>query len=181
MKKIIVGALVGAILIFIWQTLSWAVLDLHHPYYAYTDKQDTLLHTIESSLSKEGQYMLPTVPVGASMAEYEKCVKEKEGKPWAIITYHTNYHVNMGTNMARELAVDLVMLLLFCWMLSKFNAPSFATIFLASVFMGLISFIYGPYTLNIWFQGPGLKLDLLDAIASWGITGIWLGWWMRKK
>jgi hypothetical protein len=36
MKKLVIGSLVGGIIIFIWQTLSWAMLNLHHASQEYT-------------------------------------------------------------------------------------------------------------------------------------------------
>jgi hypothetical protein len=181
MKKIIIGAIVAAILFFVWQTLSWAVLNLHNSYSQYTPKQDTLLSVLQSRIKEDGQYLLPRLPDGASMDDYKKYGEKVNGKPWAIVAYHSAYNVNMGANMGRGFVVNIVIMLLFCWIISRLNSPQFGTIFFASVFTGIIAFLSQTYTLHIWYETPGIKIDFLDALVSWGIVGIWLGWYMRKK
>ncbi len=42
MKKTIIGAIVGGIIIFAWQFLSWGPLNLHEAQQQYTPKQDTI-------------------------------------------------------------------------------------------------------------------------------------------
>ena len=43
MKKQIIGALVGGLLIFFWQTLSHVAFNLHEPVQRYTANQDSVL------------------------------------------------------------------------------------------------------------------------------------------
>jgi hypothetical protein len=45
----------------------------------------------------------------------------------------------------------------------------------------VISFINFPYTTHIWYLTAGINADLLDAIVMWGLCGIWLAWWLKKK
>jgi hypothetical protein len=61
------------------------------------------------------------------------------------------------------------------------GSPPFMTILSASIVIGIIGFLNGPYTNHIWFQTRDLMAYLIDAIASWGLAGIWLGWWLRRK
>ena len=67
MKKLWIAALVGGIIIFIWQTLSWtAILNLHHGSQEYTPKQDTIMSFLNTQFSEDGSYFLPGVPKGPS-------------------------------------------------------------------------------------------------------------------
>lgn len=181
MKKLVVGAFVGGLLIFIWQFLSWTILDLHRPAYQYTPKQDSILRYLSTQFSASGQYMLPATPEGTSHEQMETEMKAAVGKPWAIVDYHQQMSSDMTSNIIRGLVSTIVMTGLLCWILLQMNAPDFNTIFLATLFTGLIVFINAPYTMFIWFQTPGIMACLKDAIASWGICGIWLGWWLRRK
>ena len=56
MKKILLGSIVGGLLIFIWQTLSWMVLDLHAKAHSYTDKEVAIMNVLNSELTVEGQF-----------------------------------------------------------------------------------------------------------------------------
>ncbi len=182
MKKAIIGALVGGIIIFIWQFLSWAMLNLHEPQQRYTAKQDSVMAYLNTQFSEDAAYMMPTMPKGTPREEMEKKMKVMEGKPYAMLVYHKSMPGmdTMPMNMARGLAVDFVMVWLLCWLLGKINVPSFSTIFFGSLFTGIIVFLNSAYTMHIWYGSFDLWMHLTDALISWGVTGLWLGWWLRR-
>lgn len=184
MKKSLIGAFVGGLLIFIWQTLSWTMLELHRPSQDYTPQQDSILNYLNTHLEKQGGYLLPSVPKGTSFDDANKYYETKEGKPWAFIQYHATNNNSMNAmymNMVRGLLSTIFMVWMLCWILGKWNHPSFANIFLACLFIGLIVFINEPYNQFIWYKIFDVRAHLTDALASWGLCGIWLGWWMRRK
>ncbi len=181
MKKTIIGAIVGAVIIFMVQFLSWTVLNLHYKSQAYTPKQDSILAFLSTQDLKSGQYFMPSLPPGSSMDDQNKLTNANKGKPWAVVAYHQRLNVEMGLDMAKAFAVDLLVAWLLCWLLIRLNAPSFTTIFLASLGVGLIIFLNSPYTYHIWYETPGQKGYLIESVAEFGFTGLWLGWWLRRK
>jgi hypothetical protein len=181
MKKLVIGSIVGGILIFIWQTLSWTVLDLHRSNQEYTPKQDSIMSYLNSQFSEDGSYFLPTLPKGASMDEYTKAEAASKGKPWAQIQYHKSMDINMGVNIARNLVTDIILVAFLCWILMKIPTGSFGTIFTACLFIGVIVFTNSPYTVHIWYPKADIMAHFLDALISWALCGVWLGWWLNKK
>lgn len=180
MKKMLIGAIVGGVLLMVWQTLSWTVLQLHYKGTEYTPKQDTIMAVLSTQLEKDGSYFMPGHPKDASNEVIEQTMKDAIGKPWAVVSYHSSLKDNMGMNIARGFLVDIILAWLLCWGLSKMNAPSFSTILMASLGTGLIVFLNGIYTMHIWFESFDLMNHFLDYIVSWGLVGLWLGWWWRK-
>ena len=83
--------------------------------------------------------------------------------------------------MGRSLLVDIFIIWLLCWLLAKIPSPSFSTIFGGTLATGIIVFLNAPYTLHIWFGSFDLNAHLIDALVSWGVTGLWLGWWLRRR
>ena len=69
MKKTIVAALVGGIIIFIWQFLSFALINFHKPAQNYTDKQDAIMTFLNSQQLPEGGYILPNIPDNTTAAQ----------------------------------------------------------------------------------------------------------------
>ena len=181
MKKLIIGALVGGLILFIWQTLSWTMLNLHKDSATYTENQEALLSQLSTNLPGDGQYFLPTAKPGSSAEEQQKVMESAEGKPWAIISYHKEFKMNMVTNIIRGLLSDIVLVGLFCWIISKINAPGFGTILTASISAGLIVFMNGVYMSHIWYETFDLMAHFADYIISWGLCGLWLGFWYKKK
>lgn len=183
MKKTIIGSLVGAIIIFLWQFLSFAAVNLHKPAQQYTDKQDAIMSFLNGQGLQEGGYFMPGLPETATRSEMEAAMKATDGKPWARIEYHNKAENNtnaMIMNMVRGLLVNIVMVFLFCWVVGKMSNPSFGTILGGALAVGIISFLNQPYTLFIWYKSFDIWATFLDAVVMWGLAGIWLAWWLRR-
>ena len=181
MKKTIIGSIVGGIILFMWQFLSWTALDLHRAAQDYTPKQDSILSFLSANLEKEGGYFLPTAPKGTSFEEMEKLTNKSIGKPWATIQYHSSLEYNMGMNMSRALVVNIVLAWLLIWLLGKFNNNSFGKTLSAALAVGFIVYLNSAYTSHVWYHLFDIRAFLIDVIAMWGLTGIWLGWWLNRK
>jgi len=181
MKRNIIAAIVGGIIIFFWQFLSNAALDLHRPAQEYTSKQDTILSFLQSQL-EPGRYFLPTTPKGAPSEEQQALMSEANGKPWAIVDYHASWdNSDMMLNMLRSLFTDMIMVYLFIWLLTRSGTAPFSTIVMSALAVGIIAFLSFPYAYFIWYKSPGVWSDFLDAVVSWGAAGVWLGWYLNRK
>ncbi len=179
MKKTIFGVLVGALILFIWQFISWGAVNLHSDMQQHTPKQTEILKYLGDNL-EEGFYMLPVSPPGTSSEDMQKQMEESNGKPWAQIYYHKAMDTSMGMNLIRGFVVDLLAVFLLVFILQKMGNASFQTIILSSLSVGLIGYLSVTYVNAIWFQTKTLA-DLLDAVASWGLIGLWLGYWLRRN
>lgn len=178
MKKTIIGVLVGALILFIWQFISWGAVNLHSDMQQHTPKQTEILKYLGDNL-EEGFYMLPVSPPGTSSEDMQKQMEESNGKPWAQIYYHKAMDTSMGMNLIRGFVVDLLAVFLLVFLLQKMGNASFQTIILCSLSVGLIGYLSVTYVNAIWFQTKTLA-DLLDAVVSWGLIGLWLGFWLRR-
>jgi hypothetical protein len=183
MKKWLIGALVGAIILFAWQGTSWMVLQLHNDATKYHPAQDSIMSYLSTQFKEEGSYMLPTVKAGATTAEREECMKKALGHPWAMIVYHPTMNDDMTRSFIRGFLVDFFLLICFIYMISRGGWPIPRRIFAASVTMGLFVFLIGPYTSHIFMSTPlsAIKADLIDYMVAWTLCGAWLAWWLGKK
>ena len=183
MKKWLIGSFVGAILVFLWQFLSWAVLNLHIGEAKYTSAQQEILNSLSTSLKEDGMYMLPTVSPGSSMEEGQKLGKEMNGKPWAVVIYRTAYKNDMVMPMIRGFLVDWFLVFSLIYILTRGGTPTGIRTFAGCIALGLFTFLAGPYTMHVWFQTPNEAMTghLIDAFVTWGLVGIWLAWWLNRK
>ena len=182
MKKWIIGAFVGALILFAWQGTSWMVLQLHNDATKYHPAQDSIMSYLSTQFKEEGSYMLPTVKAGATNAEREECMKKAMGHPWAMIVYHPTMEDDMTRSFIRGFLVDFFLLICFIYMISRGGWPIPRRIFAASVTMGLFVFLIGPYTNHIFMSLPfsAIKADLIDYLVAWTLCGAWLAWWLKK-
>lgn len=182
MKKLIIGGLVGGILIFLWQSMSWTMLGLHNPELKQAPNQDALIASLSTALNnEEGTYFVPRANDGATKAEMEAKMKEMEGKPWAVVSYHKAYSTDMMMRMIRGILAAIVGGFLVCWVLMKNTNSSFGSTFFGSLFIGIAGYLFIPYSGYVWMEMPGAMTNLIDVLISYGLCGIWLGWWLNRK
>lgn len=181
MMKQIVGGLVAGFLIMVWQTLSHTALNLHAVQEKYTPDNAAILEALEKHLPEEGMYFLPGMPAGSTMEDYEKLQASWDGKPWALINYNKSFNTNMGANIFRGLLTNLLLGLILVWLLGKITNPGFGTVFAGSLAVGFMSFCFQPYPGFIWYETPGIWVELADSLIAFGLAGLWLGWWIPRK
>jgi hypothetical protein len=180
-KQWIIGSIVGAIIVFAWQGLSWMVLDIHESGMKYTAAQDEIMNVLNARITEEGLYMMPSAP---TKKERMDKMKETEGKPWASVIYRKEMHGDMVMPMIRGFLVDIVLVISLIYIFTRGGAtPVPRRIFAGSVAFGLAFFLWGPYMGHIFYDLPWsmIKGDLIDGLVAWSLCGIWLGWWMNKK
>ena len=180
MRKQIIATVVGALILFIWQFLSWALVGVHQSEFRYTANQDPIMEALNQNLTEEGTYMIPGVPPGSSHEDETALMEAAAGKPWATISYHKSMNTNMGLNMIRAFVIDLVSAWFLIWILMKFANLSVMTSVQASLFVGFIAYLTIPYLNSIWFEGNSIGY-VIDAIVQWGLVGLWSGWWLTRK
>jgi len=180
MKKQLIATIVGGILLFMWQFLSWSLLPVHKAEYGYTPNQDKIMEALNQNLTEEGTYMLPMAPPGSSQEQTQSIMEAGAGKPWASVSYHKSMNTEMGMNMFRGLAVDLLAAFLLTWLLLKIPNLNMMTAVQASLGVGIIGYLTIPYLNSIWFEGDSMGY-LVDTLVQWGLMGLWLGWWLLRE
>lgn len=176
MKNRIIAVAVSGILLFLWQFLSFAALNLHGGETGYTDRQDTLLATLSTELVP-GNYLLPQAAPGEDPQSF---LANAHGQAWARIEYHAALDTGMAKPMLRSLTADLVAAALLVWLLLQLPVVTIGIAVRNSFAVGGIAFLTIPYLDSSWFDNDSLPY-LIDWAAQWGIVGLWLGWWMRRR
>ena len=176
--KTIVGMLVAALIMFMWQFLSWSMLNVHGSEFTHTADQDKILSYLGDNL-KEGTYFLPHAPPTATQEEAMAFMDTRYDKPWAKIQYNDSFDNNMSMNMFRGFTANLLAAFLLIWLLMKIPENNFVTTLLAALGVGVIAYINFPYINSIWFEGSSIGY-LVDTVVQWGVVGAWLGWWLNR-
>jgi hypothetical protein len=155
MKKTLLFSLVGGIILFVWQFISFAMPNLHESSMKYTPLQDEVLAALENSGLEEGMYML-----GQPNPELPSDEAENTDK--------------MAMNMIRGLIICFIIAYIFLWVIRQQKDPTVMKRVLAGLAIGLIGFFFTPYTNFIWFREPDIWAYFADGIVPWVILG-WVG------
>lgn len=177
--KWLIGTVVGGFIVFTWQFLSWAALNLHASNQQYTPNQENIINCLSTNITEDGTYFIPNVAEGTTSEEQQKLMESSAGKPWAIVSYRKSLNTSMGTNMMRGFAADIVAVFLLCWIFSLIPTVNIKSAIMVSVSVGLIGYLTTSYSNSIWFELNSLP-DLIDVIIVWSLCGTWLGFWFKK-
>ncbi len=171
MKRKLLFSLIGAIVIFAWQFISYAMPNFHKSASAYTPAQDSLFKAFEKQGLKEGMYMLGQPDPSLSQAEQQAAMDKLDGKPWGVLNYHETNTMSMGINMITGILVCFVISFLLFWLFLQQKDPTLTNRMLLALAVGLIGFFFVPYTNFIWYKAPDIFAHFADAIFPWLILG----------
>lgn len=177
--KLLIGGIVGGLLLFIYSFLSWAILNIHGSTTKYTPAQDEILALLSSKITEDGSYMLPMAPPGSTPEEQQAIQEGMSGKPWATISYHKAMNTSMVMNMGRGLLVDILIAMATLWLIYKMRDINFKSAYTFCLSIGILAYLAFPYGFSIWFETNTIP-DLIDALISWSLLGVWLGFWAPR-
>jgi len=184
MKKIIIGTIVATVIYFLYQTAAW-MGGLHGTPGTYTPNNNEILNYLSQVLGEDGMYMMPMVDPGLPnrMEEEQKLMEQNVGKPWAMILYHKSM---MGME-AGYILIGFLYSLIACLIASLIiyygNFSSTSTRFLAAFSFGLFTLSQGVLDDMNWWSYPWsfVKAEVIDLTLGWGITCLWLAWFVKKN
>lgn len=179
MKKYLVGSIVGAIIIFIWQGLSYMALGVHSNDMKYTSAQDQIMPVLTANLKEDGAYEMPSA---ATMKERNDMMKSMDGKPMATIIYKSSVSTDMTMRYVRCILLDIFLVISLIYILTRGGTPIGRRVFSGSVAFGLATWLWTQYMGHIWFDLPWHMItgQLIDSVVAWALCGIWLGWWLNR-
>jgi hypothetical protein len=182
MKKAIIGALIGGVLVFGWQAVSHMFLHHHDASLKQIPDQANVINTLSKIFKEDGQYLVPRSNPTALQEEMTKFNEGMKGKPWALITYHSSDETDMAMSAFRSFTTAFLSVLIFIWLIDKTN-NTFLSVFTKSLGLAVLIFLFVWYNSNIWMQTPWevLRAELIDLLVAWGLCGLWLGAWLPSK
>jgi len=180
MSKKLIAAVVGGVILFMWQFASWQALQLHSSQSQYTPKQDEILSALERIGLQEGEYVMPSYSPDSSAEEIEAQMANIEGKPWATLRYHKSFEMTMPMNMIRGLIMNIIIALGLCYFIGMMRDSSFKNIMMVCLGFGILSYFIHPYLYSIWFKTNTIP-DLIDSVVQFGLLGAWLGFWLNRN
>ena len=187
MKQFVIASVVGAILVFVFQALSWMVLPIHTDSMRYTPAQDSLLSMMSRHLPADGVYALPFLPPEKmeDPDEQQKFSASTAGKPWALVQYHQASTEMSGGMLGMGFLLDfLAVALVVCLLgLAGPRLTTFGGRFLAVMAFAGFTVLQSDLMSWNWWSTPGhfLKGEVLDHLLAWAVCGVWLGWYLGRK
>jgi hypothetical protein len=102
------------------------------------------------------------------------------GKPWMFLKYYNNREDVMGMNMIRGFSSNWIAGFIIIYLLNMMGSMSRIKSILTTLGMGLVVFIYVPYTNHIWFPDFDTVMTLSDCLIPFALIGVWNGLFWNK-
>ena len=173
MKNPVAYMFVGGLVLFIWQFLSFAALNLHGRAQSYTPKSDEIIDFLESIDLEHGMYALgaPSPEERSDPGLQEEYLKRTEGNNWGVLNYQPNWTNNMFPNLGRGLFMNLLTALLLFQVIRGMGDRSLKRRISVAVAVGWMGFMFYPYSNFIWFKNPDIWAHLIDATVPFVLLG----------
>lgn len=192
MKKILIASTVGAIILFLWGFLSWAILPLHFHTYMHSQVQDPILKILANSSVETGAYLLPmadnrnlSYADSKYREESKRVMTENNGKPMATVYYLKEGYDASGMTFLRGFLFTFLSALAACLILSPGLAAmnSFFGRWWLTLLVGLLIGSAGPLMQYNWMGMPWkFTVDMLaDSFLNWAVVGLWFAWYLKNK
>lgn len=123
MTRIILAALSGAVVLFVWGMVSWTVLDWHTATFSTMPDEPAVVTSLASQLPQSGVYFFPAMPEqGTPEAMDDWAARHRRG-PYGLLFYHAQGADPMTpATFATGFALNLVVALIVAWVLSLTRA-----------------------------------------------------------
>lgn len=184
MFKILLASLLGGVIFFIWNSISWMALPWHTQTIHNLKNEEVVQSILQENTEKSGIYILPdqyqqAEPDSAdSKTNIEKpSAQDSKNQPFAFISYNA---VGKEHNMNRSMVIALVNGIIASLIITLLLSCTTGLTYLARVFfitlIGLVSGLLGHVPNWIWWQfDTSYTLVMLaDLIIGWTLAGLFI-------
>jgi hypothetical protein len=182
MNRLIVPALLAAVVVFIWMFISWTVIGWHNIDIKNLPNGDTLTEQMKESMNEPGIYIYPGHPDGGDDTNLEEWTnKYKTGPLVNFMVYNPNGADPMNPmNFIKGFIINFIAAFLAGVLLIMTLAqnPSFWRRVIFVTLLGLFAGFIGPFIEWNWWGFPLAYtiVAVVDFIVTWFLAGLVLAW-----
>ncbi|MGB7128960.1 MAG: hypothetical protein WBD50_07745 [Candidatus Rhabdochlamydia sp.] len=177
-KKLVKGALIGGVTVFIWSMLSWMVLPWHtQTYYKFTDEAE-VAKVLKENTSQSGIYILPNTSHYSNNTPTKEIRKAEEilkTGPFVFASIKLGGMKKMGTaTLMISLCSYILAAAIISWMLLQTQGLRFLEKTLFVTMVGLLTAILGVLPAWNWwhFSTAYTLVTCLDLVIGWALAGL---------
>jgi hypothetical protein len=170
MKRIILAALAGGLVLFVWGAVAWMLIPMRESSIRQLPDEKTVIASMQKANAQRGVYFFGAGP-------------GKTG-PQGLFVYTPSVQAMTGGQLARTLVFDIVAALFVAWLLSRAATASFGgRVLFVAVAGGLIAAMVVDLPNWNWFAYP---LDytlgsVADKLIGWALAGLALAAIVRPR
>ena len=181
-KKVILGAILGGLVYFVWGAVSWMALPWHNAtLHGFKDPQ-VMKQVIVDQTVQDGMYVLPCAHAGMEgkspeevKAAFEEAMKEKsETGPFIFASVRRGPSPGFETLMPLGLLSAIITAGFITYLLLRAGPMSFLGKVSFVKFIAVVICLSGVVPNWIWwhYSADFVLVDCLDRVIGWGLASI---------
>ena len=184
--RIIIAALLGAIVMFLWQFVSHMLLPIGEMGFRAPQNEDVVIQAIASGTPASGIYGLPYI----DMKDFEDEAKQKAWVEKAkanrfafvVVSEPQADPASMGPQLGKQFVANLLGALIIAFVLAA-TTWGFGARVLGSLGFGLFGWLLNIVPQWNWYRFPSdfMLGGLLDQGIGWLLAGIPIAWWLGRR
>jgi hypothetical protein len=180
LKSLILGAILGGLIAFVWSAISWSILPWHLKRLRSFQSEDEVIAIIASHAPESGNYLLPTGPPQEGMnAEQKKAAQEIRAQkmqqgPLVFAAIRKEGFGSFPKVLLTQLLCQMFAALLLTWMLLQTTGLSYARRVAFLAVAGVAASVIADLpNWNWWaFSGAYTAVNLIDYTLTWFLAGL---------
>jgi hypothetical protein len=184
--RIGIAALLGAIVVFLWQFLAHMVLPIGEMGFRQPANEDVVLQAVTTGLPEPGIYYLPTIaPDKMNDEATVKAWAEKSQKnPYVFAVVNTPLTgdpMSMAPQLTKQFITNLIAALLATFVLAA-TAWTFGARVIGALAFGVFGWLMNIVPQLNWYRFPGdfMVGNLLEQGIGWLLGGVAIAWWLGR-
>jgi hypothetical protein len=184
--RIVIAALLGAIVMFFWQFASHMLLPIGEMGFRAPQNEDVVIQAIASGTPESGIYGLPYI----DMKDFENEAKQKAWVEKAkanrfafvVVSEPQTDPASMGPQLGKQFVANLLGALIIAFVLAA-TAWGFGARVLGSLGFGVFGWLLNIVPQWNWYRFPSdfMLGGLLDQGIGWLLAGIPIAWWLGRR
>lgn len=179
-KKLGLGTILGAIVLFIWSALAWMIIPWPGEPLKHFTSEDAIVAAIKANVPRSGNYLIPNEPQrlpGMTEEQFQKAMKDAEDRmnngPMVFAAIRLE-PVSMAKAMIVGFLTDIMAVFFACVLLLQTDRLSYRARVLFVAGLGLLIFIGGHVDeWNWWgFGASYMMMQLAALLIGWILVGL---------
>lgn len=176
MKRILLGAVAGGLIVFAWSAVLHMATPLGMAGISVLPGEEAVLAAVRSNVREDGFYFFPAAGMSPDMseAEHEAWAERMRTGPTGILVIHPQgAEPMMARQLVLELVTDILAALLVAFGLSHVQAPYGRRVLLVAL-AGVFAWLAVSASYWIWYGFPEALVgaELVDQVGGWLLAGL---------
>ena len=184
--RIAVAALLGAIVVFVWQFIAHMVLPIGMMGFHQPQNEDVVLQAVTTGLPTSGIYLLPSMDPAkwnddAAMKAYgEKA--SKNPSVFAVVNPPPENPMTMTPQLIKQFITNFIGALLAAFVLGA-AAFTFGARVIGALAFGIFGWLMNTVPLWNWYRFPTdfMVGGFLEQGIGWLLGGFAIAWWLGRS